>query len=92
MTYVAETRADTRKTKEITHTNEMKILRTIVGCSLRDEIQNVVRWTRQRLRDWKTHVRSHGKRRIAKVARDGKPTQSQRSPNSDVSFVPLSAA
>lgn len=59
MTYAAETRADTRKTKEIARVSEMKILRSIVGCSLRNripnteiretcDVQDVVRWMRQR--------------------------------------------
>ncbi|XP_072764658.1 uncharacterized protein [Anoplolepis gracilipes] len=67
LTYAAETRAETSKTKRMMRTTEMRILRTIKGVSLRDrirssdirrefELQDVVRWTRARRRFWRDHV------------------------------------
>ena len=84
MTYAAETRADTAETKRMLRTNEMKVLRTITGNTLRDqrrsqdirnecEIDDVVRWTRARRRYWNEHVTRMGAERLAKIARNGKP-------------------
>ena len=61
LTYAGETRADTSKTKSMLRIIEIKILRNIAGCTLRDRIKNtnirefcnvqdVVRWVRQRRR------------------------------------------
>lgn len=61
LTYASKTRADTRKTKRILRSTEMRILRTIRGISLRDQInsatireeckiQDVVKWARSRRR------------------------------------------
>jgi len=84
MTYAAETRADTRRTKAILRTTEMRILRTIVGCTVRDRVRNeqirnicdiydIVRWTRKRCREWNMHVSRMSDDRLAKRARDGRP-------------------
>lgn len=40
MTYVAETRADTAKTKRIMRTSEMRTVKTIAGKSLMDRVRN----------------------------------------------------
>lgn len=83
MTYAVETRADTSKTKHLLRKTEMRVLRTITGKTLRDRIrsetiretckvQDIVRWTRQRRRDWNEHVSRMDNNRIARMARDGK--------------------
>ncbi|GJQ74180.1 hypothetical protein Trydic_g19093 [Trypoxylus dichotomus] len=67
LTYEAETRPDATKAKNMMRTAELKTLRTIKAVSLRDhvrskviredlEIQDVVRFTRARLRFWRDHV------------------------------------
>jgi hypothetical protein len=67
MTYGIESRADTVRTKNLLRTSEMKTLRNISGKTLRDrvrnteirricEVEDVVRWGRQRRRFWNDHV------------------------------------
>ena len=67
MTYAIETRAENATTKRLLQTTEMRTLRGITGCSLRDHIRNndirtqygildVVRWGRIRKREWRDHV------------------------------------
>lgn len=84
MTYAAETRAESSKTKRLMRTTEMKILRSITGKTLRDRIrsedirttcetQDVVRWVRQRRRNWNEHVTRMDNDRIVKIARNLKP-------------------
>ncbi|XP_050457558.1 uncharacterized protein LOC126854663 [Cataglyphis hispanica] len=85
MTYAAETRADIRKTKSMVRTTEMRTLRAIAGYTLRDRVPNVtiretcgvqdiIRWARQRRRGWNEHVSRIGEERMARIARDGKPS------------------
>lgn len=80
LTYAAETREETSKTKKIIRTTEMKILRTIKGVTLREqirseairnklEIQDIMRWTRARRRQWRDHVDRMGPERIARWAK-----------------------
>ena len=40
MTYAVETRAETRITKRLLRTTEIKTLRQIIGCTLRDRVRN----------------------------------------------------
>ena len=67
MTYAIETRAENSTTKRLLQTTEMRTLRGITGCSLRDHIRSndirtqcgildVVRWSRIRRREWRDHV------------------------------------
>lgn len=84
LTYAAETRADTSKTKQMTRTTEMKTLRAITNLSLRDRvrseriretcnIQDVVRWTRDRRRRWRDHVERMGEGRLARAVQTQRP-------------------
>lgn len=84
MTYGIEAREDTNKTKSMLRVAEMKILRTIVGKTRRDrvrntevreqcEVQDVVRWGRQRRRQWHDHVRRMDENRLPKIALVGRP-------------------
>lgn len=77
VTYATETRDDTRKTKSMLKTTEMKILRIIAEYTLRDRIHNaqirimcdtqdIVRWVRQRKRGWNDHVSRMTEDRIAR--------------------------
>lgn len=84
LTYTAETRPDTTKTKSALRTSEMRILRTICGKTLLDRIRNetirtecetedIVRWTRKRRRMWNEHINRMTDDRLVKIARNGKP-------------------
>jgi len=84
LTYAAETRAESTKTKQIMRATEMKTLRSITGLSLRDrvrsetiretcEVQDVVRWTRSRRRYWRDHVERMGEERLAKKVQTQNP-------------------
>lgn len=84
LTYAAETRAETRRTKNVMRTTEMRTSRSIVGVSLRDRIrssqireqckvQDVVRWVRARRRLWRDHVLRMENDRIVKAAMIQKP-------------------
>lgn len=84
MTYGAETRAETSVTKRILRTTEMKTLRMITGYTLRDRQRNVdirekcqtndvVRWIRQRRREWNQHVNRMGPDRMAIIIRNNVP-------------------
>lgn len=90
MTYAAETRADTRKTKIILRTDEMRTLRTIAGHTLREyneqirsmcDTQDIIRWIRQRRRRWNEHVSRMDEDRLAKIARDGRLLKCRRPPD-----------
>lgn len=85
MTYGIETREETNKTKSMLRVAEMKTLRTIMGKTRRDrikntdireqcEVQDIVRWGRQRKRGWYAHVRRMDERRLPRIALEGKPT------------------
>ena len=84
MTYGIESRADTVRTKSLLRTSEMKILRNITGKTLRDRIRNteirktcevedIVRWGRQRRRFWNEHVGRMADSRAAKIAKNELP-------------------
>ncbi|XP_045466793.1 uncharacterized protein LOC123675479 [Harmonia axyridis] len=84
MTYGIETRADTKVMKNALRTTEMKVLRNVLGLTLRDrrrnedirsecEVPDVVRWGRNRRRLWNAHVERMGDGRIAKIVREGTP-------------------
>lgn len=80
LTYAAETRAETAKTKRIMRTTEMKTLRSIAGVTLHDrvrsdniretcKIQDVVRWVRTRRRNWNDHINRMDDNRLANIVR-----------------------
>ncbi|XP_045480943.1 uncharacterized protein LOC123685328 [Harmonia axyridis] len=84
MTYAIETRADTKVMKNALRTTEMKVLRYILGFTLRDkkrnedirnecEVPDIVRWGRNRRRFWNAHVERMDEERIARIVRDGNP-------------------
>lgn len=85
LTYAAETRADTRRTKNLLRTTEMRILRSIAGVTLWDRrrssdirrtcdnMPDIVRWTRGRRREWKSHVERMDEDRLAKIVYTEKP-------------------
>ena len=83
MTYAIETRAKKATTKRLLRTTEMRTLRGITGCSLRDHIRSndirtqcgildVVRWGRIRRREWRDDVYRIDNIRMPK--REGHPT------------------
>lgn len=68
MTNGIETRVDTKETKNLLRTAEMKTLRTFTGRSLHDRIRNehirqqcgvndVVKWRRQTRQYWYQHIK-----------------------------------
>lgn len=78
LTYAAETRADTTTTKCMLRTTEMQTLRSITGYTRLDKIrseairekcqmQDVVRWARNRRRLWNDHVGRMADNRLAKI-------------------------
>lgn len=90
LTYAAETRAETQRTKQQFRTLEMKVLRKIAGFTMWDrqqnayvrdvcEVQDVAKWTRDRRRNWFEHVDRMDGERLAKVCMMGRP-QGRRMP------------
>ena len=88
MTYAIETRADSVRTKSLLRTSEMKVLRNISGKTLRDrvrnteirricEVEDIVRWGRQRRRFWNEHVSRMDQSRVVRIARDSIPQGSR---------------
>ncbi|XP_055389680.1 uncharacterized protein LOC129618740 [Condylostylus longicornis] len=84
LTYSAETRAETSRTKQMARKTEMRMLSEITGYSLgnrirseaiREEcnIQDVVRWTRSRRRYWRDHVERMPSNSITKIASIERP-------------------
>lgn len=84
MTYAIETRAENTITKRLLRTTEMRTLRSIAGYTLYDqkrseeireicEIQDVVRWARNRRREWRDHVNRMPDDRLAKIVKDKRP-------------------
>lgn len=84
MTYGIEVREDTNKTKSMLRTAEMKILRTILGKTRLDRIRNtdirdqcgivdIVRWGRQRRREWYAHVRRMHEDRLPRIMMENRP-------------------
>ena len=67
LTYTAETRPETSKTKQILETTEMKVMRKIAGKTLFDrkiseeirrmcKIDSINDWVLQRKRNWNEHI------------------------------------
>lgn len=88
LTYAVETRAENTITKRLLRTAEMRILRSIAGYTLFDhkrneeireicDIQDVVRWARNRRREWRDHVDRMSDDRLAKIAKEKKPNTSR---------------
>lgn len=84
MTYTAETRADTARTRRLLETTEMKILRRISGKTLLDRernenirqssgVDNVNDWVLQRKRQWNDHINRMQDSRLVKIVRDKSP-------------------
>ncbi|XP_060530090.1 uncharacterized protein LOC132704215 [Cylas formicarius] len=84
MTYGTEVREDTNKTKQMLRVAEIKTLRTIVGKTRRDRVRNtdvreqygiqdIVRWRRQRKRQWYNHVRRMDDNRLPRIVLENNP-------------------
>lgn len=84
MTYGIEVREETTKTKSMLRVAEMKILRSILGKTRRDRVRNdvirdkcqvkdVVRWGRQRKREWHEHVERMTEDRLPRIAFQSRP-------------------
>lgn len=81
ITYAAETRAETRKTKQTMTTTEMNSLRAIVGKTRFDrvpnteirnqcDIQDISKWVKTRRKAWNEHVDRASPDRLIKSIRD----------------------
>ncbi|XP_056646891.1 uncharacterized protein LOC130451715 [Diorhabda sublineata] len=89
MTYGTEVREDTNNTKQMLRVAEMKTLRTIVGKTRRDRVRNtqmskwqcgiqdIVRWGRQRKRQWYNHVRRMDENRLPRIVLEINPPGSR---------------
>lgn len=84
LTYAAEARADTSRTKGLLNVSEMKTLRRIVGKTRIDRVRNeevrdtcgvedISEWVKKRRRQWDEHVERMGEDRIVKRAKYGRP-------------------
>lgn len=84
ITYTAETRPETSKTKRLLETTEMKVLRRITGKTLLDrerseiirntcKIEDINGWVSNRKKEWNAHINRMDDRRIVKIARDKSP-------------------
>ena len=84
LTYASETRAETACIKQLLRTTEMKTIRAIHRKTLRDKlrsdhlrhlsgIQDIVKWTEDRRREWDANVGRMEDNRLAKIARDSHP-------------------
>lgn len=85
MTYGAETRAETSRTKQLLRTVEMNTLRAIIGKTRLDRIRNsdvrqqcdiidVTKFIKKRRRCWDEHVSRADSTRLIKIARDYRPS------------------
>ncbi|XP_055380820.1 uncharacterized protein LOC129611625 [Condylostylus longicornis] len=85
ITYAIESRADTKKTENIMSAAEMATLRSITGYTRYDhkrndevreiwEIQDIVKWSRRRRKEWNQHVQRMSPDRVVKRAFMGKPS------------------
>ena len=81
MTYGAETRAETSRTKQLIRTVEMNTLRAIVGKTRLDRVRNstvreqcrvqdVSKFVKVRRKAWNEHVSRAGDTRLIKIVRD----------------------
>jgi len=88
LTYASETRAETAYTEQLLRTTDMKTKRAIHGKTLRDKIrsdhlrqlsriQDMIKWTEDRRREWDAHVGRMEDNRLAKIARDSRPQARQ---------------
>ncbi|XP_045466625.1 uncharacterized protein LOC123675320 [Harmonia axyridis] len=84
LTYTAETRPETAKTKRLMETTEMRVLRRIAGKtlmnrntseSIRDAcgVDNVNYWVLKRRKEWDEHISRMDEGRVVKIARDRSP-------------------
>lgn len=84
MTYTAETRPDTTKTKQLLETTEMRVLRRMTGKTLLDRersesirrtcnVESVNEWTLNRKKEWNEHISRMDDRRMVRIARDKSP-------------------
>ena len=84
LNYAIETRAENATTKRLLRTTEMRTLREITGCSLRDHIRSndirtqcgildVMRWGLLKRREWRDHVDRMDNMRIPRIAKEGTP-------------------
>lgn len=84
LTYGAETRAETSKTKQLLRTVEMNTLRAIIGKTRLDRVRNqtvrdecevsdVVKFIKRRRVEWNNHVSRATNERQIKIARDERP-------------------
>ena len=78
-TYNIDTKEEAAVTKKLLRTTKSKTLISIAGYTLRDQkrkelireqcnIQNIVRWSRQRRREWRDHVNRIDNEKLAKIA------------------------
>lgn len=90
MTYAAETRADTTKTRQLLEKTEMSTLRRIVGKTRMDRvrsedireicnIQRIEEWIVRRRKEWRSHVEGMEDDRLVRRVKDGIP-EGRRSP------------
>ena len=74
----------TAYTQQLLRTIEMKTIRAIHGKTLRDKIrsdqlrqlsgiQDIIKWTNVRRKEWDAHVERMEDNRLAKIARDNRP-------------------
>ena len=84
MTYTAETRPKTTKTRRILKTTEIKILRKIAGKTMLDRERNenirrkcgtkdVNQWLLGRKNEWNQYINRMEDTRVVKIARDKSP-------------------
>ena len=84
LTYASETTAETTCTQQLLRTTEMKTIRAIHPKTLKDKIrsdhlrhisgiQDIVKWTEDRRREWDAHVGRMEDNRLAKIARESRP-------------------
>ena len=91
MTYAAETRSDTVKTKQMLNVTEMNVLPRKIQVKIRLDrvsnaeiretcgIQHVDEWVCRRRKEWNDHVERMGPDSLVRKARDGLP-KGRRSP------------
>ncbi|XP_056633386.1 uncharacterized protein LOC130442984 [Diorhabda sublineata] len=88
MTYGTEVREDTNMMKQMLRVAEMKTLRSIVEKTRRDRVRNtdvkeqcgiqdIVRWGRQRKRQWYNHVRRMDENRLPRIVLENNPPSSR---------------
>ncbi|XP_045473979.1 uncharacterized protein LOC123680232 [Harmonia axyridis] len=84
MTYTAETRPDTARTRQLLETTEMRVLRRIAGKTLFDReksenirrtcgVENINEWVLGRKREWNDHISRMDEERMVRIARDRSP-------------------